>query len=309
MKTPELYCDVNITPIRGPNPEWSAGDTVHAQWIQNSPCYDYMKTLGFRDMPMIYDGTLNRILTYTKEDGTFADANNIDWNKEGNYSAPPQEKAVRAFARLTQNVKQSAPQSENFLPFLFDLENAAMGISIDASDADREALIQTKYLPAVQWAKLEAPYSRVGWYSLPPMPNGDGLNTIKRFQDYQKYNTTYLQEMANWIDFAAPGFYNWDLPAANPGQWFDQVEMMTTILDKNFSHLPRVAVITPTYQIYNPGYWKQVADLNGKPIPPDLWKKQCRFLVERDYDLYLWTGNTLLKDAALNILLATDFVD
>lgn len=309
-----LYCDVNLTPVRGPNPEWTPGAIV-PQWIQNSPCHDLMKTCGFREMFMIYDGTVNRANDWIADDGSFSDSDHIDWSKDGNYSNPPVESVIRKICKAPAGLPADAthpqrmfPWAENtelHIPIIFDLENSSMGVGLDSPEIDRVASIQ-RFTDLAFWAKTTAPYSPIGIYGVPPMSNGDVLITKERLSNYAEYHSL-MQETAKYLDFAAPFFYNWDLSAAAPSSWFNYVDLTTRILDQYFSYLPRVAVINPLYQIYNPTYWKQVAGLNNKPVPIGLWKKQCQYLVDRNYDIFLWTGNGSLKDCSANILATKNF--
>lgn len=293
MKRCRIFTDANVTPILGPNPEWTGvDDKIHPQWVQNFPMHDLLVEMGFSEMPMIYDGSLNRAPIWVNDDMTYRDSNTLDWSREGGFNQPPEERAVRMAASIMNKANTFSLKSEMHLPFLFDLENPFFAVSVSESDEKRQLVVDAM-VKTVEWAKFSAPYSEVGWFSALPMSNGDFLNTPALLDAYRKYHTDFCKVLASRMDFNAPGFYNWDLIAVSPNTWFQQVETTTRILDEFYSYMPRVAVLTPTYQIYNPVYWKQVADLNGKAIPYALWKKQIQFLVDRDYAIYLWPGGTI----------------
>lgn len=310
----QLYCDVNLTPIKGPNPLWTgANDKIHPQWIQQYPLYDSLISFGFRELFFIYEGTLNRGPIFLKDDGSVSDADHLDWSREGNFCNPPIESVVRRVSTLPAGIQgdwASNPQrmfpwvskSQLHMPMCFDIENASMGLSVDSTDAEKRVMVQ-RYGDLVRWAKESAPFSKVGVYGFPPMANGDLLNSKARLDNYRSYHPMVKELAEPYLDFAMPSFYNWDLPAASPNTWFDQVEETTRLLDEFFPNLPRIATLTPTYQIYNPIYWSQVKQLSNVAIPLNVWTKQIQYLVDRDYDLCVWGGGTI-PTPAVQILLA-----
>ena len=46
----------------------------------------------------------------------------------------------------------------------------------------------------------------------------------------------------------------------------------------------------PAYQVWWIEKYPQIAAMDGKPVPMEIWRKQLQFLLDRGYQLFVWTG-------------------
>jgi hypothetical protein len=293
MRKCRIYADTNLTPILGLNPLWKddVGDGVgkepdlagHPKFIRNYPCHDYMvNTLHFERMFMVYDGTVNAAPVWCNDDLTLktVDPRALDWSRAGNFSNPPQKLQVQMCAKLATEAKHfPVSTSESFIPVIFDFENPSFDGTPES--IDRMTL-------ACNWVKQVHQNLRVGSYYYPFHENKEAA-----------FNSSW-KAFSEAINFVAPSFYPWNLPALHPHSLFGMMEDTTSLLDRFYSHLPRVAVIVPTWQIY----WNDLAlaPMNGKYIPFDYWQKILMFLNDRGYDLFPWMPGILLDDNAKKYL-------
>lgn len=276
-----VYCDTNLTPIWQPNPEWQT-DKTKPQWIRNYPLHDYLvNNLGFERMSFLYDGTINRAPLWCKDDLTLIPSNptGFDWAREGNFSNPPQKLQVQMCAKLATQANHFGSTAKNFTPLIFDLESPSF-------DGSPESVI--RMIDAIKWCKEVHDQLKVGAYYWPTHPNTKA-----------EFDSHHWAAFSEVVDFAAPSFYPWNLPAINPQGWFDGIERWISLLDRFYPWLPRVAVILPRYQIYWPqNNPPELNAMNDKYVPFSLWQKILQFLVERDCDLFYWDPGALLDDTA-----------
>jgi hypothetical protein len=364
MRRPRIYQDINLTPIKQPNPLWVGRDGKKQwegstdpedmpngtpKWIQDFLQFDAMKSLGFEEMFMLYDGTLNRAPVWCNDKPNPAAEINpatgkpydptaskwifelrkkeeIDWNRQGNFSAPPQEKQIQMCMHLNHTGPVYNPKAKPYNPIIFDLENPSVDYQNSMFDKPpRKPRVELAWDntgamwlreqddPAYQKEVRESgkweienivnsvQYARNWhrWASMPPIGHYQFPWPLNNFQTNRQTDDWYihsgLRDLCEIIDFCAPSFYNinwnhWSL--GNPSTWYDVVDLCTTLYDRRCSHLPRVAVITPTYSVFWPEqeqYKKYLPDAD-KAMPLEVWKRQVNYLVERDYDIMIWSG-------------------
>lgn len=314
MKRTRIYTDVNLTKVKGPNLEW--GEPNEPQWVQNQKITNYMiEDLGFTQSMMVYDGTLNRAswfidpehLTFHTGDGYREGA------KDENNSSPPVEWAVKGCAKLASGAAHTwddanqrwieyypsqlyYKKADRGLMITFDLEGHYWG-----SEAPHHEKV-FQMAQAMHWCKQMwkgrwvNQHSRVGAYGWPWFPGRD-----KRQSEFQaRDEVKYLMDV---MDYANPCFYtvpSWETPR----HWFESVDAMTVHLDRFYPHLPRIATVNPTYQIYwmDDPRFVHIKPKHNTPVPHDLWKKQIEYLIERDYEIYLWCQGTKLTETTKSML-------
>jgi hypothetical protein len=321
MKRARIYQDVNLTPIAQPNPKWRGSDGKSIaegsvdpnpmpdgtpKWIQNFPLYDSMKELGFEEMQMIYDGTLNRAPVWCKDDFSFVKPGELDWTRGGNLSAPPQKQAVEMIMHLNNQGDAFVPGGTPHLPIIFDLENPSVNYNDSMFETFNDGKEKIENLVnAVNYAKGWSRWGNVppvGHYQYPMMLTNFGENR----QTDVWFSNSGLQELVDTIDFVAPSFYTINWMIDHPQNWFDGVQSFTSFYDRRCKHLPKVAVVCPAYQAYWPeqDIYKKYIPFNNQPVDLEVWKKQLRFLVERDYDIFVWAGFLELNPKMYGNLLA-----
>ncbi len=274
-----LYTDYNLTPIQLPNPAWDL-DKSKPRWVQNYPCDAYAASLGFERAFMVYDGTLNRATRWANDDLTLRPANDLRPD-EGNHSSPPDDFAVKACAKLAMQADHYVAGTPRSRPIMFDLEGG-MWSEWDAKSALTVAQHFATMTKAIRTARDAANgHLHAGAFGWP--------NQI----DYLPDATAEMREWAITTSYVAPCFYT--VPSLIPdAAWFDEVETRTSYIDRLFPHLPRIAVLCPTYQVWWKDSYPDLAPLDGKPVPSGLWKKQLKFVIDRGYDVMLWAGPTPL---------------
>jgi hypothetical protein len=321
MKRARIYQDVNLTPIQQPNPKWKGADgkTIDQgstdpnpmpdgtpKWIQNFPLYDSMKELGFEEMQMIYDGTLNRAPVWCKDDFSLVKPGELDWTRGGNLASPPQKQAIEMIMHLNNQGDAFVKGGTSHLPIIFDLENQSVNYNDSMFENFNDGKEKIENLVnAVNYAKGWSRWGvvpPVGHYQYPMMLNNFGENR----QTDVWFANSGLQDLIDVIDFAAPSFYTINWMIDNPQNWFDMVQAFTSFYERRCKHLPRVAVVCPAYQAYWPEQqiYQKYIPFNNQPVPLEVWKKQLRFLVDRDYDIFVWAGNLELNPKMYANLLA-----
>lgn len=298
MRTPRIYQDTNLTPISMPNPDFVEGGTK-PKWIPQFPLWSQLRKLGFEDSFMLYDGTLNRAPVWCNDDFTFKKADALDWDRQGNFAMPPQERAVQMCMQLNNQAGVYQANTKAYNPIVFDLENASVNYTDSPFASLSDPLGREKIenlTKAVQYAKNFSRWAispPVGHYQY-PMPLN---NHLTNRQTEQWFIASGLRDLCDVLDFVCPSYYNvnwhhWSL--GSPNSWFDAVDLQTKFYDRWCSHLPRMATVTPTFSVYWPEqeqYKKYLPDAD-KAVPLATWRKQLRYLAERDYDIFLWAGLT-----------------
>ncbi|HEY7119089.1 MAG TPA: hypothetical protein VH475_21035 [Tepidisphaeraceae bacterium] len=266
-RRPRIYCDTNVTPIGGPG-----------------PCQNLMISLGFRPCVMVYDGTLNRATMWDQlprqpksriKAWSGAEQNNID---------PPSERAVRAVAKVARDPSWFGDPATPLRPIIFDIEGSKVINSNDPSLAARRAALKAE-IDAMTWAKAESGCP-VAVYMGPPL-SGD------KFEDDLADLRKAFYAKAS---FASASLYDYDPMAETNGEyWFDLAAAEDARIARECPAYARnkVAFVCPAWQIYWPKNLidKDHAKLADKPVPLDLWKRQIDWLVEHDWDIFVWTGS------------------
>lgn len=301
MTKTRVMIDWNSTPVCSPNPKWiddgkqtDPDINGNYHWIRHSEATLYAaNSLGFEKTFMVYDGTLNRAPTWCNPDLTLKPLTydsqrrlyNIDQAAEGSFYNPPQELQVKMCAALS-NIENPFPldgcKTPRHVPVIFDLENPS--VVVDGGSSRPESV--RNMTNALRWAKSLKADSAVMAYGWPSHKNTQ-----------EAFDSGGWQAFADATDYLCGGVYMWDVPTANPNAWFDEIDMQTKLYDRFYKHIPRIAVLCPLYQIYfphNDAPW--VVAFNNKPIDLGVWKKMLTYLVDRDYHIYVWLGNTPLND-------------
>lgn len=255
-----------------------------------APCVPVKQDLKYESMFMVHDGDLNRSRWWMNDDWTFKPREQVTGGDE-NLASPPDPFALQAVAQLALNADQYHPGIVRNRPIILDLEGDKNHPFWQAQPADTagsfnqyRAMAQTirTLKDAANWQCL------VGAYGWP-------------FQVRNVTGDAAIEELAAVLDFVAPCFYT--VPPWNPDcNWFNDVERMTAYLDHFFGHLPKVAVMCPCYQVWWIDKYPQYAALNNKPVPDKFWADQLRFVVERDYQPLIFTGELPADAATVRLL-------
>jgi hypothetical protein len=288
-----VYCESNPTPINQPNPEWTNDgrntDPDHnrqPRFVRNLRTHQYMLDKGFKPVFVVYNGTLNRALTWADAP---PQANlsrvQIDWKKEGAHSNPPTEPTVKAVATLAFDPSRFGDTLGRHRPIMFDIE-AASEVNVDpgAPLEQRRAAVQ-HMIDTVRWAR-QASHERcdIWFYQYPHLvPFRDDLKVLD-----------LNREFARQLNTLCYCFYNWDASAATRGDyWFTEITLGDLEIARLYPEFTanKIAVLIPVWQIYWPDpKTPEITALDGKPIPLDLWKRQVDFAIARGWDIFIWTG-------------------
>lgn len=323
-----VVCDGNPTPIRNPNPLWvGPGDPDPAgqpQWAFNFLGHDAMVAYGIEETFMVYNGTLNRALTYATRDAAGnplrdnlnrpiplqswdAALAKLNWAYESgaknpltgavnpSYCDPPDRAAaqmVGAIAR-TPNLYQPGSAMAPYPPLVLDLEGL-VNFSPGTTTASK-----VKYLQ--QWVDL------IGWVR---EGGGGGAQEVYVYftdavannvfgGDYDGADPALKMAWGRFLNTVSGyciGGYIWDQPAESVSRggnaWHGMIGGAEAHIRKyapQYAAGPKWYVLTPTYQIY----WPQnalpgIGALNGKLIPFAVWCGMIDLLVDKGYNIYIW---------------------
>lgn len=253
------YVDYNPTPQFIKNPAWTgpAEPDANGQYAYTRVTEDveYARRLGFTPAFMVYDATMNYAPTW----GSATPAPGLNrMNLDWSKTNPGginDPASVAAVANLAMRPRTFGANLPPYRPIFLDIED-------DANPA--------KNPPAVvqQIRQVIGNDAEFYWYDDPSVPGQSGV---------------------------CLNFYNWNIPAEAPDQWFAAVDAATA----KYPGPNKVAVIQPRYK-YD---WGK-APLDPKSPQPDqylsldTWKRQVRYLVSRSWSLFLWGMGPLAQSRA-----------
>jgi hypothetical protein len=322
-----IICDVNPSPVVGPNPRWKGPNDPDAagqpRWVSQTDGHDYMVSLGYEEGYMIYNGTLNLARTWGQYDGFWnlqydqwnrpklnpnVDGHNLDYslvsgNKDRNgnvrprYDDPPDQLACQLAGRLADDPgTYGAKTAKPHLPIMIDLEGgAAFSLPDNPTLVQKQAYLTT-CINTVKWIKQgDRQEQEVWWYFFHAVPAGIFKD---KFEAADPSLRDLWEQLCSQLTGYAGSHYYTDYLADNPDQWLPMCQAFEVSLRRfapQYIAGPKIAVLTPTFAIYAPANDKPYAQkLNGKPVPFDCWCNQVTWLVEHDYTIWLWFGDGTL---------------
>jgi hypothetical protein len=264
----------NPTPIRFPHPDWTQATLKEFEnvpndekWLQQDLCYPYMKELGFEPMFIVFEGTVKRASWWCKPDLTLADGILPDPQDQATIS----DFGIQACALLSCHADHFAP-GPPVLPIMLDFEGEAWALP----EANTRVTLLAKDIMHSRGSGRR----RVGSYARPWRYDGPrDTNPM----------TPALEEYCRTADYVSYSPYN--TPPYNlGGDWYDQVDMWTSYFDRVAAHLPRIALVCPTYVVED-RQMKDWSHLRNVPVPRALFKKQLTYLTDRRWELMAWMAD------------------
>ena len=313
VRTVRVFCDSNPTPIFQPNPRYQGVDrrgpdaAGNEPWIRQNDCYSTLLKLGARPAFVLYIGTMNRARTWCDDQwnpkpmpiGRYGGMG-IDWSREGNYTDPPEPRAIRACARLAMDPMfyrdDSYPAGPR--PMMIDIEatKSVNLVGIQPTVENRRASIR-HMIECIRAAKAGSQGKCEVWgYGWIPQamyyPKAE-LPTYEKTRDLER-------ELANEVSGVCLSLYNWDKPVQTGGEsWWEDLNSVQAIIDKDFPEFNnrKVVLVHPRWSVIWPDKLPpEQAAMDGKAIPLALWKRQIDTLVKGGWELFIWIGPTLGDD-------------
>jgi hypothetical protein len=296
-----FYYEENLTPILQPNPRWKPDGTTPTipQWVRTDDFHDNVVKLGYNQLFMVYDGTLNRALLWDGQSGPPSGVK-LDWsnpNLSGNFSHPPTKEAVQACAKLSMTPSTFQGTAKPYCPMIFDIEGGDDVFYNTMYYGGRRGVDQLKtsaqnMLNAIRYIREINGNSPIYWYGLVPPPFDFQVNNQDTANIYYQM-LDLITPVANELTGADCCFYFWNAPAVNPDYLITQIKQTSGLIRKYYPNLynNRIATICPAYQIY----WNDqtLAKLNNTPVPWNIWKKFVDFLVDDGWDIHLWAAGLI----------------
>jgi hypothetical protein len=312
VRTVRVFCDSNPTPIWIPNPRYQGQDrrgpdaAGNQPWVRQVDPYSTLLSLGARPVMTLYVGTLNRAPVWCDDQwnprrmriGRYGGLA-LDWAKEGNYSDPPDPRAVRACAMLAMDPMFYGDDSyPGPRPIMIDIEGTKSVnlIGAEPSLENRRASIQ-HMIKAIRAAK-EGSQGRCevwgyGWFPQAMYYPKDQLPIYEKTRDIER-------ELAKEVSAVCLSLYSSDEVVADPEHWFKGLDYIQGLIDKDFPEFQarKVVLVYPRWELVWPEKAKpQHVAMNGKPVPMEFWKRQIDALVKGGWDIYVWMGMTVVDGA------------
>lgn len=283
MNNARILCEANITPVDAQNPEWvddGSGKNPdvkgNPRYFRNPPAYAYLRARGAEPYFMVYEGTLNRSNWWSTSGVPHTDGLSY---QDGANSNPPTENAVKACARLAGNASLYGVAADDYLPIVFDIENASVALDLNST---WQTQLQNVFNCA-KWAREVNQYSSIMHYGIFPYAVGAQADSF--------WGSVEVKNILDALTHINPFLYFWDIPAFSLNQMFDETDVITRALDRYAPDVPRVMTVCPYYQIYWPQNARNpaaAAKKAGQPVPSAFWRKWLKYLVDRDYNIALW---------------------
>ena len=323
VKTVRVFCDSNPTPVFMPNYRHKGTNKNlrdaegNRPWVRNFDSYETLRGLGCRLVVPMYESTLNYAFTWADDAGNPRPmpvggwgGMRVDWSRSRDNVDPPNPVAIRAVTKLAVDPTfYGDHDGPGPRPVMLDIENTkSVNLrGLAPTKENRRAMVR-HMINAVRAAREESKGGcevwGYGWFPLRVYYRPEDLPLLKDTEDLER-------ELAGELGAICLHLYNWDACVESGGEsWFNDFKGVTDYIHSDWPQFKdrKVCLVCPVWQVIWPDKMKpELVALNGKPLPLALWKRQIDALVKAGWDIYLWTGPTLVDDIKPHLEYAARF--
>lgn len=298
----------NPTLIQMPNIRWTddgkgtSPDTAgNVRWVYDFDAHDAMVAMGYEEAWMLYDGTIKCAPMWTTLDtvgnphlNVGMKHDDLDWSLSGEFNNPPTRNACLAIGQLIRRPQTFRPNGiKPHAMVIFDIEGSAVinGVSIYSPLKDRLAAVNG-LTQAIKWIRQSA-----GGDDQEVCVYGDQFVYLHSDGPEPEIKAA-LDEFTRVISCRAPYHYFWDWTAENSDTWLGDLGQ----IERNYrryspEHIGnKFIVISPIVNVYNPeNDVPGTEKIAGIAIPMPIWMAYVDWLIEHDYSILVWTGNTRVE--------------
>lgn len=285
MKT-RILTTGNPTPIKIPNIRWvndgkytSPDKKGYNRFVYDFDAYNTMVDLGYESAFMAYAGTFNQASMWDGGDALISDI--------------PTKEACQSIGKLITRPQTYRP---NKVPshgmVIIDIEASKIlnGVNTTSPLVDRVAALQG-FINIVRWIKSTSNIEQEVCIYMDNIifSNCDG---------HEPEIKPLFSELNSLLAMRCGSLYFWDWEADDIAFWNADVDQIVhNIMRYSPEHEhTKIMVINPMFAVY----WPQAdlpssSKLDGTPIPLSIWKSFTDTLVEKGFNLMIWTGNQLVE--------------